>query len=670
MMPTTPSPTQHPPRDRARRRRGAHAVAAAVALATAATLALTAGPASAGGHGQQPDPADVRVWLTTTDGTQRLTEQPSTRFTSARSDATTITIEPTQRYQTMDGFGGALTDSTAAVLYRLTPNARDAAMRSLFSTNDGIGVSFVRQPVGSSDFTAEAEHYTYDDVPAGETDFALKHFSIAHDETQILPLLRQAKRLNPSLKIVATPWSPPAWMKTTGSLVGGRLIDEPRYYDAYARYLVRYVQAYARAGVPIDYLTIQNEPQNRTPDRYPGTDLGVRQAEKVITALGPLLRKASPRTKILGYDHNWATHPNDAASAPADEPGGEPDYPAQLLDSDAARWLAGTAFHCYYGDPSAQTALHDAHPDKGIWFTECSGSHGAGDAYPQYFADTLKWHARTITVGVTRNWAKSVIDWNLALDSDNGPYLGGCTTCTGLLEIQDDGTVVRNAEYYTIGHLSKFVRPGAVRIGSSSYGTTGWNGQVTDVAFRNPDGSTVLVAHNENDDPRTVSVAVGSRQLEYTLPGGSLATFVWPASATRGAFDGLAGLIPVDLSRATATASSDEADAQLAIDADGSTRWSAGAAQEPGQYVQVDLGHATLFRRVAIDAGGNLGDYPRGWSVSTSLDGRSWRTAASGTGTGQLTTVDLRPQVARFVRVTQTASSGFWWSLADLRLYR
>jgi glucosylceramidase len=662
------SPTTPPPIRRTTHR----ALAAGTALAATAALALAPALAAdaSSGHGQATD--DVRAWVTTPDGTQRLTEQTPTRFTTGTSTRTTITIDPVTTYQTMDGFGGALTDSTAAVLYQLSPAERAQAMRDLFSPSDGIGVSFLRQPVGSSDFTATSEHYTYDDVAPGQTDLALKHFSIAHDEAQILPLLRQAKKLNPSIQVVATPWSPPAWMKTNDSLVGGRLKDDPAYYDAYARYLVKYVKAYAAAGVPIDYLTVQNEPQNRTPSGYPGTDMGVQQEEKVIEALGPLLKKASPRTKILGYDHNWATHPNDAASAPPDEPGGETDYPYQLLDSPAAKWIAGTAYHCYAGDPSAQTALHDAYPDKGIYFTECSGSHGATDTPAQYFSDTLKWHARTITLGTTRNWAKTVADWNLALDDDGGPHLGGCDTCTGFLAVHPDGTYSKNAEYYTIGHLSKFVKQGAVRIGSTSFGTTGWNGQLMDVAFRNPDGSTALVVHNENDNPRSFAVAVGSKTFEYTLPGGALATFTWPASATRGAFTGpvYGGLRPVPLDGATATASTAPADAKLAIDADASTRWSSGAAQTPGQFVQLDLGRRTEIRRVAIDAGDNLGDYPRGWSVSTSTDGTRWTTRASGTGVGQLINVDLRPTVVRYVKITQTAASGSWWSVADVRLYR
>ncbi|GID91891.1 discoidin domain-containing protein [Amorphoplanes digitatis] len=624
----------------------------------AALLILTTAPAQAHGGGAP----QARVWVTTPDRAEQLHERAPVTFTRGGSAETTITIDPGTRYQSMDGFGASLTDSAASVLYRLDPAARDRAMRSLFDPREGIGVGFLRQPVGSSDFTAAPAHYSYDDVPAGETDFALRHFSIAHDRAQILPLLRRARQLNPQLKIMGTPWSAPAWMKTSDSLIGGHLKDEPRIYDAYARYLVRYVREYARAGVPIDYLTVQNEPQNRHDGGYPGAAVPVGQAAKVIEALGPLLRRYSPRTRILGYDHNWATHPGDVGTTP---PGEDPetDYPYRLLDSPAGRWLAGTAYHCYSGEPSAQTALHEAYPGKGIWFTECSGSHGAQDTPEQIFRGTLTWHARTLAIGTTRNWAKSVVNWNIALDSTGGPHLGGCGTCTGLLTLHPDGAVTRDAEYFTIGHLAKFVRPGAYRVASTSFGTTSWNGQIMDVAFRNPDGSTALVVHNENDDPRTFAVAVGDHSFEYTLPGGALATFTWPRGLDT-------GLDLVDLDGATATASPAGGDPAAAVDGDGSTRWSSGAPQEPGQYLQVDLGAVHRLRRVAIDSGGHTGDYARGWTLSASTDGAGWHTLARGEGAGQLTNVDLPPTRARFLRVTSTGGSGSWWSIADLRVYR
>jgi len=629
--------------------------------AVALTAAVVPPAAASADHPGGPAPA-ARVWVTSPDRAELMHDRGTVAFGTGPSGELTITVDPSRTYQSMDGFGASITDSSAAVLYRLDPAAREQAMRSLFDPVRGIGVSALRQPIGSSDFTDEP-HYTYDDMPPGQTDFALAHFSIAHDRAQILPLLRRARALNPRLTVIATPWSPPAWMKTTDSLVGGRLKDDPRVYAAYARYFVKFVQAYRAAGVPVDYLTVQNEPQNRTPNGYPGMDLPVAQEVKLIEAVGPALRAAGLRTRILAYDHNWTTHPGDVASTP---PGEDPetDYPYEVLASPAARWVAGTAYHCYSGDPSAQTALHDAYPDKGIWFTECSGSHGPTDPPAKFFRDTLTFHARNVTIGTTRNWAKTAITWNIALDSTGGPHNGGCDTCTGLLTLEADGTVSTNAEYYTIGHLSKFVRPGAVRIASTSFGTTGWNGQIMDVAFRNPDGSTALVVHNENDDPRTFAVAVGGRSFDYTLPGGALATFTWPRSRL---LDDGYDLVP--LTGATATATPTGETPQGAVDDDASTRWSTDVAQAPGQQLQVDLGRREAFRRVVLDTGASTGDYARSWTLQTSDDAAGWRTLASGTGTGQLTTIDVPRTRARYLRVVSTGSAGTWWSVADLRLY-
>jgi glucosylceramidase len=634
-----------------------------VVLGAVALTAAVVPPAQASsGADRGGDGPTARVWVTSADRAELMHDRGTVAFGTEPTSELTITVDPSRTYQPMDGFGASITDSSAAVLYRLDPAARERAMRSLFDPVRGIGVSALRQPIGASDFVDEP-HYTYDDVPASRTDFALAHFSIAHDQAQILPLLRRAKALNPRLTVIATPWSPPAWMKTNDSLIGGRLKDDPRIYAAYARYFVKFAQAYRAAGVPVDYLTVQNEPQNRTPNAYPGMDLPVAQEVKLIEAVGPALRAAGLRTRILAYDHNWATHPGDIATTP---PGEDPetDYPYEVLNSPAAKWVAGTAYHCYFGDPSAQTALHDAHPDKGIWFTECSGSHGPTDPPEKFFRDTLTFHARNITIGTTRNWAKTAITWNIALDATGGPHNGGCDTCTGLLTLQADGTVSTNAEYYTIGHLSKFVKPGAVRIASTSFGTTGWNGQIMDVAFRNPDGSTALVVHNENDDPRTFAVAVGERSFDYTLPGGALATFTWPSS---GLLDDGYDLVPLGGASATAVPTGETP--QGAVDEDASTRWSTGTAQEPGQQLQVDLGRPETFRRIVLDTGASAGDYARSWTLQTSDDASRWRTLASGTGTGQLTTIDVPRTQARHLRVVSTGSAANWWSVADLRLY-
>jgi len=631
-----------------------------ITIAGAAVLgsALVTGPIQVLADAAPALPS-AHLWITTPDGTQRMHDAGAVAFRQGASANLTVTVDPSRVYQRMDGFGASITDSSASVLYRLGPLQRDAAMRDLFGADR---LSLLRQPMGASDFV-DGPFYTYDDLPAGSTDYGMRHFSVEHDRQQILPLLRQALALNPALKVIATPWSPPAWMKTSGSLIGGRLIDDPRIYDAYAQYFVKFIQAYQRAGVPIYAVTLQNEPQNRNPNAYPGMDMPVAQEAKLVDALGPALQRAGLHTKLLGYDHNWSEHPNDIASTP---PGEDPevDYPFDLLRSDAAQWLAGTAFHCYSGDQSRQTDLHNAFPDKEIWFTECSGSHGPTDPPAQVFSDTLKWHARNLVLGVTRNWGQSVVNWNLALDPSGGPHNGGCGTCTGVLTVGPGQTVTRDAEYYTLGHLARFVRPGAVRIASSSFGTTGWNGQIMDAAFRNPDGSIALVAHNENDDPRSLAVAEGDASFDYTLPGGALATFTWPASS---ALDNGLRLLPADSMTATATAGG--ADAAKAVDDDASTRWTTGTAQQPGQILQVDLGAVAAARRLVLDTGPDTSDYPRGYAVSTSTDGVTWSPPVTGSGAGQLTTVALAGDAVRYLRIMQTATAPQWWSVADLRVY-
>jgi glucosylceramidase len=324
-----------------------------------------------------------------------------------------------------------------------------------------------------------------------------------------------------------------------------------------------------------------------------------------------------------------------------------------------------------YSDPSAMTALHKEFPTKDIYFTECSGNQSSDPA--NTFSDTLKWHARNLIIGSPRNWAKTVINWNLALDPSGGPHVGGCSTCTGIVTVGPGDTVTPNAEYYTLGHLSRFVVPGAVRIASTSFGTTGWNGEVMDVAFRDPDGTTVLVAHNENDNPQAIGVRESDRSFTYMLPGDSLATFTWSGNHGRGR-----GLSELDPSGWHATSDpSGPTDpccqgdvASNAVDDDASTRYSTGTGQQPGQYVQVDLGRREPVRAIVYDTGVNLGDYPRGYAVSVSSDGANWSPAvATGSGSGQLTVVPLTGAPIRFVRMTLTASSDSWWSVADVRAY-
>jgi glucosylceramidase len=634
---------------------GTAAPAADAAVATAANRPTTA----------------AHVWITTADGADKLSDLGTVDFSTASSTAPTVVVDPTQTFQTMQGFGGAITDSSASVLYTLPPAQRAQTMASLFSPTAGDGLDYLRQPIGGSDMVATAP-YTFDDLPAGQTDYSMRDFSVAHDQAQILPLLREAEKLNPHLQVIASPWSPPAWMKTGDSLIGGRLIATPQMYQAYALYLVKFIEAYQADGVHVDAITVQNEPQNRTPGTYPGTDMPSWQEDAVIEDLGPMLKAAHLKTEIFAYDHNWSEHPNDIASTPPDETADTDDYPQQVLASPAAKWISGIALHCYYGDPSAGTALHNEYPNMQIFEDECSGSQSADPS--DTFSDTLKWHARNLEIGSTRNWSSTVINWNIALDPSGGPHVGGCSTCTGILTIGPGDTVTPDAEYYALGQLSRFVQPGAVRIGSTSFGTTGWNGEVMDVAFRNPDGSTVLVAHNENDDAQAFAVQEGNQRFTYTLPGDSLATFVW-----NGNLAGPRPLRQVSPANWTATAnppgpadSCCTADvAADAVDADASTRYSTGEGQGPGQYLQVDFGAKIPARQVVFDTGDSTGDYPRGYCVQVSTDAVNWTTVvADGQGTGQFTTVDLNGRPIQYIRITLTATDADdWWSVADVRAY-
>jgi glucosylceramidase len=461
------------------------------ALATAATL-VAAGGAVIATATTSLAATTAGVWLTTPDRGNLLRPQPNVTFDGGGSGST-ITVNPNTTYQSMVGFGASLTDAAAWNIYN-SPQ-RGTIMNNLFGSG-GIGLSWLRQPLGASDYARD--FYTYDD---GSADPSLSRFSIAHDNAYILPLVTQARSLNPRLSIMATPWSAPAWMKNNNNLVGGSLNDSS--IGVYADYLVKSVQAYQAAGAPIAYLSVQNEP-NFSPPGYPGMKMSAAQQVSIINNLAPKLRAAGLTTKILGYDHNW-----DDTSYP------------QTVNNGAGSNVAGSAWHCYGGDPGAQSVVRNAQPAKDVFFTECSGTESANT-----FADTLWWQGRNLAIGTTRNWAKTVTTWNMALNAQHGPVIGSCTDCTGVVTV-DGGSVTYNAEYYVLGHLSKFVQPGAVRIDSTGYG----QGGIENVAFRNPDGSIALVAVNTGGT-QSFRVAHGGSSFGYTLPAGSMATFTWPAGGS------------------------------------------------------------------------------------------------------------------------------------------
>jgi glucosylceramidase len=492
---------------------------ARVALAGISILALVGGMSIlAGDHAAAAPP--VTMWLTTPDRSHLLAAQPAAALEPPDPGLPTIHVDAARSYQVMEGFGTSLTESAASVI-TASPH-RDTIMRDLFDRTSGIGMSYLRQPMGASDFVV-GSHFTYNDMPIGQTDYGLNRFSIDRDRAEIIPLLRQARQLNPEVKVLGTPWSPPAWMKTSRSLIGGQLVDDDRVYQAYAQYFVRFVQSYAAAGVPVHALSVQNEPQNRRPKGYPGADVRPQHATRLIKTLGAALQEAGLDTRILAFDHNWALHPDD--QTPIDPP--DPDYARTVLaDAEARKFIAGVAYHCYYGDPSAQSRLHESYPDLGIHFTECSGIRSTVPA--NTFRDTLRWQTRNLVIGSVRHWARTVIGWNAALNAAGGPHNGGCDVCTGVLTV-DGGTVTRNAEYYVFGHASKFVRPGAVRVESNLVGPLG------NVAFRNPDGTTVLVVLNDSDGGEArFTVRNGNQAYTARLPAGAVATFVQAATGVTG----------------------------------------------------------------------------------------------------------------------------------------
>lgn len=463
-----------------------------------------------------PPAVAVDAVSTSTDG-----QTPMVPIDALATDGTApdVVVDADATQQEIIGFGAAMTHSSAQLIAEMPAGARADLLRELFAPDGPVRISMLRIPIGSSDFTP-VEAFTFDDLPPGETDWALERFNLEPDRVAMIPVLQEIVALNPGIGFIASPWSPPAWLKTTGSLEGGRLLDEASAYETYSAYLVRFVEEYAAAGIDIGDLTVQNEPQLRYPDGYAGTDLPVWQAARLIETLGPALAEAGLETGILGYDHNWELNPSDAATTPEGE---DPayQYPADLLRTEANTWLAGTAFHCYYGSPEAMSRVWDEFPDKLILVTECSGSHGPDDPADQVFADTLSWQATNLLIPSLQNHASAVLTWNLALDESGGPHRGGCETCSGVVTVSPDGEITRNAEYAILGHAARFVPPGSVRVDSTGPEA------IAHVAFRTPDERTVLIAWNPGDVDAAVTLGDGTTALRVELPASSLTTVSW-----------------------------------------------------------------------------------------------------------------------------------------------
>ncbi|MGC9199783.1 MAG: glycoside hydrolase family 30 beta sandwich domain-containing protein [Acidobacteriaceae bacterium] len=448
-----------------------------------------------------------------TTGTQSalLAQEPSVSFGAATGGTYTITINPATQYQQMDGFGAAMTDSSAYNIYHyLTPTQQTALMQSLFSSTQGIGLTMLRQPMGASDFSAQG-NFSYDDMPAGETDVPLANFSIAKDLSYTIPVLKQAFAINPKIKVEMLPWSPPAWMKLSGTMNGGNFNDT--YMPSLAQYFVKTIQAYQAQGIPVYAIAAQNEPLNSSTS-YPTESFSASEESTfIVNDLGPALASAGLTPKIFGYEHNW----NDTS------------YPETIL-ANAGSFVAGTSWHCYDGQVSAQSEVEAAYPSYGAWFTECSGETTGT------FNGDLGWGMENLIIGATRNYAKSVSEWNIALDQNSGPTNGGCTDCYGFVTINTSvtpATVTPTTSYYLYGQANGVI-PGAYRVESNSAAIGA--GGIEDVAFQNPDGSMVLIVYNDGSAASTFDVnwAPNNTNFTYTLSGQSAATFYWNPAASAG----------------------------------------------------------------------------------------------------------------------------------------
>jgi len=442
----------------------------------------------------------VTIWLTNGDKSALFDPTlPPQPFERPRNQNPTIVVDDRQTFQTMDGFGFTLTGGSAQHLMRMSAAGRAALLQELFGVADkDAGVSYLRVSIGASDWSSRV--FTYDDAPPGQTDAALRLFSLDEDRRDVIPALREILKVNPRIQILASPWTAPSWMKTNAAPKGGSL--KPECYAAYAGYFVKYIQGMKAEGIPIAAVTVQNEPLNgkNTPSMIVQAP---EEAAFVARYLGPAFRQAKIKTRIILYDHDCD----------------QPQYPMSILaDARAARFADGSAFHLYAGGVEAMTQVRNAYPSKNIYFTE---QMVTGSVEGQAAIDVSAPVARLL-IGATRNWSRTVLLWNLAADSRNEPHTGdsGCATCQGAITLDGDA-VKRNVAYYAMAHASRFVRPGSVRIGSTSLA------ELPNVAFKAPGGKRVLLVANPAGAAQTFNIQYRDAAIVTTLKPKSVGTYVW-----------------------------------------------------------------------------------------------------------------------------------------------
>ena len=446
-----------------------------------------------------PVPAsnDVEMWLTKPDQSVLLQKQAAVlSFVSTANSFPNIDVDSATTYQTIDGFGYTLTGGSAYLINQMDAASRSSLLNELFgNAANSIGVSYLRVSIGASDLNNSV--FSYDDMPAGQTDISLSNFSLSQDTLDLIPVLKQILAINPNIKILGSPWSPPVWMKDNGSTIGGSL--QTQYYNVYANYFVKYIQQMQLKGIPVNAITVQNEPQN--PGNNPSMVMSAtQQANFIKNNLGPAFQSAGIGTKIIIWDHNCDN----------------PNYPISILNDAAAKaFIDGSAFHLYNGDISALSNVHTAHPDKNLYFTEqWTGANSSFDG-------DLKWHVKNVIIGSMRNWSKIALEWNLANDPAYGPHTpGGCTECKGAITISGS-SISKNVGYYIVAHASKFVPSGSVRISSSLVSN------LPNVAFKTPDGKKVLIVVNESASTISFNISYKSRYVITSLPAGNVATYSW-----------------------------------------------------------------------------------------------------------------------------------------------
>ena len=460
--------------------------------------------ASCGSRENTPSPKtetsaqnEIDVWITKADETIKLQKQTSIlAFTSASNSFQNIEIDPSKTYQNIDGFGYTLTGGSVEVINQLSASKKEALLQELFGNGENsIGISYLRLSIGASDLNSSV--FSYDDLPAGQTDITLSQFSLSKDQA-LVDMLKKILTINPNIKIIATPWSPPVWMKDNGSSKGGSL--KPEYYGVYAQYFVKYIQEMKKNGITIDAVTPQNEPLH--PGNNPSMYMTAEQQRDFIkNNLGPAFQTASLSTKIIAYDHNCD----------------KPEYPLTILaDTEASKFVDGSAFHLYAGNILVLNNVHNAYPNKNVYFTEqWTGSTGA-------FSGDLLWHTKNVVIGSMRNWSKIALEWNLANDASFGPHTpGGCTECKGAITINNSETFTRNVGYYIIAHASKFVPQNSVRIASTQ------PGNLATVAFKREDGKVVLIVENDGNNAESFNIRINGKIATLSLEAGAVGTYIF-----------------------------------------------------------------------------------------------------------------------------------------------